>query len=381
MKDIGPELLEKLKKEFSDNVENSSEVKRLMKLIKDGTADYKTAEDYAYCIGEALAKSFGDKLSSDILPDGRMYYNIAERVLRPLLEDDYKLISSAAADVQTSLNDAAGIGIRAQKAELNHDRINGIIDKVSNAEHFDDVSWVLDEPVKIFSLNVVDETIRKNVEFHGKVGLTPKVIRKAEHKCCKWCSMLAGEYIYPDVPDDVYRRHENCRCTVEYNPGDGKRQNVWTKQWQEPEKYDTLKKSSMQLVQQSGAKKTEGWEERHAERYYEEIRKRAAYSDAKKIAKHVKSFSEEQIELIRHHLFIEKHHRMGTLARFDADYDIAQAWQRLVEGKNVRKSDIILLHHEYTELSIMYQTGCQYEEAHELANEQFNWFKAFLEEK
>lgn len=242
MKDIGPELLEILQKEFSDNVEKNSEITRLMKLIKDGTADYKTVEDFAYCIGEALAKAFGDKLSSDILPDGRLYYNIAERVVRPLLEDDYKLISSAAADVQASLNAAAGIGIKAQKAELNHNRINGIIDKVSNAEHFDDVSWVLDEPVKNFSLSVVDETIRKNVEFHGKVGLTPKVIRKAEHKCCKWCSLLAGEYTYPDVPDDVYRRHENCRCTVEYNPGDGKRQNVWTKQWQESEKYDKINK-------------------------------------------------------------------------------------------------------------------------------------------
>lgn len=28
--------------------------------------------------------------------------------------------------------------------------------------------------------------------------------------------------VYPDVPPDVYRRHERCRCTVLYDPADGK---------------------------------------------------------------------------------------------------------------------------------------------------------------
>lgn len=39
--------------------------------------------------------------------------------------------------------------------------------------------------------------------------------------------------IYPHVPADVYRRHERCRCKVEYDPGDGRRQNVWDKKWTE----------------------------------------------------------------------------------------------------------------------------------------------------
>lgn len=34
-------------------------------------------------------------------------------------------------------------------------------------------------------------------------------------------------WIYPHVPNDVYRRHHYCYCTAEYNPGDGKRQDVW----------------------------------------------------------------------------------------------------------------------------------------------------------
>lgn len=231
MEDIAPGLLLRIRSSFQKRMEESKEIQTLYQKIQSGGATYADAEDYAYQIGQALSQAFGENLGSAVLPDGRMYYNIADRILRPLLEEDYSIVAKAAQMVQQALNQQAGIGITAQTAAVNLDRIQGIVDKVSNAEVFDDVAWVLDEPVKNFSMNVVDETIRKNVNFQGRSGLRPKVIRKSERKCCSWCSNLAGEYEYPDVPEDVYRRHENCRCTVEYDPGSGRRQNVHTKKW------------------------------------------------------------------------------------------------------------------------------------------------------
>ena len=242
MEDIAPQLLEQLKKRFSESIAANPKIRALYKRIEAGEATYTDAEEYAYLIGQALSHTFGNYLSSDILPDGRMYFNIAERVIRPLLEEDHAIISEAAAMVQTFLNQQAGLGLKAQTVAVNADRIKGIIDKVSDAEVFDDVAWVLDEPVKNFSMNVVDETLKANVNFQGRSGLTPKIIRKSERKCCDWCAQLAGEYDYPDVPDEVYQRHERCRCTVEYDPADGKRkrQNVHTKKWTDSDDYDTL---------------------------------------------------------------------------------------------------------------------------------------------
>lgn len=231
MEDIAPELLEQLRKRFSEKISINPKIRELHKRIQEGNATYVDAEEYAYLAGQALSQTFGEILSSAVLPDGRMYYNIADRVLRPLLEEDHALISDAAAMVQTALNQKANIGIKAQTAAVNSNRIDGIVNKVSSAEVFDDVAWVLDEPVKNFSTNVVTETLRANVEFQGKAGLRPRIIRKAERKCCEWCSQLEGEYDYPDVPDDIYRCHERCRCTVDYDPGSGRRQNVWTKAW------------------------------------------------------------------------------------------------------------------------------------------------------
>ena len=92
-------------------------------------------------------------------------------------------------------------------------------------------------------------------------------------------------------------------------------------------------------------------------------------------------FSVEQIETIRQHVLIKEQPRDGGIKRFHCDYDISQAWQRLVEGKNVQASDIVLLQHEYYELTIMAETGCVYEIAHEIAEQKYNWRKALSQEK
>lgn len=243
MEDIAPGLLASLRKSFAERIEQSGVIDSLYKRIESGSATYAEAEDFAYEVGKCLAETFKSGLSSSVLPDGKMYYNIADRVIRPLLSDDHTIVSDAAAMVQKSLNKGAGIGLQAKKPKINEDRVAGIIDKVSDADQYDDVAWVLDAPVVNFSQSVVDDILKHNVEFHGRAGLTPKIIRKAERKCCKWCKGLAGKYEYPDVPHDVYRRHENCRCAVLYDPADGskKRQNVHSREWTDSQKRDKIK--------------------------------------------------------------------------------------------------------------------------------------------
>lgn len=240
MVDIAPDLLEQIQTDFASRVAGDSKIQALYRKITEGAATYADAEEYAFQVGQALSQALGKVLTPNALPDGRMYYNIADRVLRPMLQEDHNLVSDAAAAVQKALNEKAGIGIKPQTVPINTDRVDGIIDIASNAEQFEDVAHGLDAQIKNFSMNVVDETLRANVEFQGKSGMSPKVIRRATSKCCDWCSRLAGKYEYPDVPKDVYRRHNNCRCVVEYDPGEGKRQNVHTKKWTEDPGRDTI---------------------------------------------------------------------------------------------------------------------------------------------
>lgn len=227
--DIVPELLEKIKKDFSKNVRNSSKLKRIAKLVEDGNASYSDANEYAIEVGELLARSFRKFVTADILPDGRMYYNIAERILNDTLSNNHSLISAVTSKVQSELNIKSGFRIKGIAPTLSQDRIDGIINRVSAEESFDDVKWILDDTVVSFSQSVVDDSIKENAEFHYKSGLYPTITRTIDRAdACDWCKSVAGVYKYPDVPQDVYRRHDRDRCTVEYDPGDSKRKNIWS---------------------------------------------------------------------------------------------------------------------------------------------------------
>ena len=233
--DIAPALLETIRSAFEKNLGGRKRAARLLEMIRAGTATYADASEYAEEVGAALADAFRANLSSAVLPDGRMHWNIAERVIQPMMEADHSIVAAAAQSVQKNLNEAAGLGIKPQAVPINRNRVDGILNRVSTAEKFDDIAWILNDPIKNFSRSVVDESIKRNVDFQGRAGLQPKVIRRAEPHCCEWCDHLDGVYTYPDVPEDIYRRHERCRCIVEYTPSSGRSQNVWTKEWQEPE--------------------------------------------------------------------------------------------------------------------------------------------------
>ena len=170
-----------------------------------------------------------------------MYYNIAKRLIEPKLKRNYDLVSDYTRDVQIVLNEKSKISLKAIKAELNQDRIDGLVNKISGYDDFEKGKWLLDEPIKNFTQSIVDDTIKTNADFQYKSGLTPKIVRKEVGSCCEWCKEVVGVYKYPDVPKDVFRRHQRCRCTVDYLPGNGKKQDVWSKKWKDIEKDDKIR--------------------------------------------------------------------------------------------------------------------------------------------
>lgn len=239
MEDIAPKLLKKIQYDFENKFDTSKIIRELYRKVEQGNATYKEANEFAIEVGELLSGSFKKNLSSSVLPDGRMYYNIADRIIRDTLGNNYELVADISAKIQEILNKKAGIGIKAIKPKINEDKVRGIVDIVSGKEKYDDIAYMLGEPVINFSQSVVNDAVRENADFQYKAGLSPKIIRTSTGKCCEWCDKLAGIYDYEAVSDtgnNVFRRHKYCRCLVEYAPGDGKRQNVHTKQWRKETK-------------------------------------------------------------------------------------------------------------------------------------------------
>ena len=165
MEDIAPKLLERIKSDFEKEFSSDTSVAEIYKKINEGTATYLDANEFSIRAGEILAGVFGRDLSSDILPDGRMYYNIAKIVVEDPLKNNHRIITDVTENIQDILNKNAGIGIKAIKPELNEDRINGIIDIVSGKEHYDDISYMLNEPVVNFCQSIVDASVRANADF------------------------------------------------------------------------------------------------------------------------------------------------------------------------------------------------------------------------
>lgn len=227
--DIVPALLEKIENEFRNKTAKSEMIKKKILALQNGKVTHKDSNDFAIEIGKILAEVFKDEITSDILPDNKMYYNIAKRLLEPNLKKNFDLVSDFSREVQNVLNQKANLSIKAIDPEINQDRIDKLIEKISDYDDFEQAKWLLDEPVINYTQAIVDDLIQSNADFQYNSGLKPKIIRKETGNCCDWCKEVVGTYEYPNVPEDVYKRHRYCRCTVDYIPVDGKIKNIHTK--------------------------------------------------------------------------------------------------------------------------------------------------------
>ena len=236
---------------FADGVESDPEITRLFAEIQtNGT--YQLAEDVAWRVGGKLSAAF--EAVTQEFPEV-ITETFADTLLREPLRGDHKIIADATQIVQDQLNRKAGLGLKALSAPLYEGRIDGFVKKLASYEQVKDGLWVLGDSIRTFSQSIVDDTVRVNAEFQMRAGLRPRIIRRDNGGCCEWCARLAGVYEYPDVPKDVYRRHANCRCTVEYDPGTKRlRQNVWTKEWTteaERSKIEAIKKAVQDAFMES----------------------------------------------------------------------------------------------------------------------------------
>lgn len=245
VKDVVPELMEQIDARFKANNLKDRQLGRVGQKISAGTADLSDAHTFAERLGFNLSDALTGTLREDNLPNGRLYYNIAERTVIPALEQDYELVNEAAAMIQKSIDEKAQIGLASVKADFPIERIQNLIDKLTADEITPQqvISW-LTEPIVNNSEAFVDDYVEANSKFRAKAGLKTKLIRKAAWNCCDWCSKLEGTYDYGSAPSDIYRRHEFCRCTVTYQ-SEKISQNVWSKRKWETPKVETPKRNEL----------------------------------------------------------------------------------------------------------------------------------------
>ena len=213
-------------------------LRAIVKRVQNGTATFKDTAEYA----KVLSHILGRELSAAVL-------NLSDResIASKLLRDCYDDINSVCSDVQLSIDEAMGLHLKPQKANYPAERVQQFSHSLIDPTVKDSV---IKRRARAGSETITksfhDDFIKKNAQFRTDVGLKCYIIRIGT-KCCDWCTEVAGKYEMGDQPDGIFRRHDNCDCTIiydgqvlrgKYNTDGVTRGKTWTERGEVPAEYE-----------------------------------------------------------------------------------------------------------------------------------------------
>ena len=215
--------------DVKQRIENDKKLSKLRQKVNSGKATYADTAAYSTHVGNLLGDTFAQHILS-------VSSELREALTVELLHDRYMDINAIIDRVQKSMDEAQGLHLAPQHAPFYDDRAHQIGSALADPT-------VPDETIKrraraataTATKSMHDDRMKTEAKFRSRAGLKCFITRKAVSGCCAWCTAMAGRYAYGEEPDDIYRRHDNCDCTVTFENG-RKRQNVWSKrEWEAPE--------------------------------------------------------------------------------------------------------------------------------------------------
>lgn len=218
-----------VREEVRQRIERDVLLAKLRKKIESGKGTYADTAAYSIRAGKLLGEIFSRRLPEIPLEE-------REPLCVDLLHDQYIDINVAVDTVQRFRDEVQGFHLAPQHAPFDSKRGHQIGSSLRD----------LSKPVEVLQRRakaatetatkaIHDDRMESEAKFRHNAGLDCRITRVAVNGCCPWCSDVAGRYRYGEEPDDIYKRHDNCDCTVTFENG-RKRQDVWSKrEWEAPE--------------------------------------------------------------------------------------------------------------------------------------------------
>lgn len=148
---------------------------------------------------------------------------------KKILREYYELMNETNARLQKEIDKKTGLRITAQKADFPAERVTQISKSLTDPTvPPETIQRRARSAVENVANSFHDDYVRENAKFRSKAGIKCYIVRETDGNCCKWCTSLAGRYVYGEEPDEVYHRHDNCTCTTTFENG-RERQDVWSK--------------------------------------------------------------------------------------------------------------------------------------------------------
>lgn len=202
-------LTERLQAQLAARAATNPRMRAILRRIQAGTASFSDTALYTRYLGEMLGGILADALP-DAAPE-----EIAEAA-RVLLREAHADVTAQAAIVQEIQDRQLGASLAAKRPKYPAGRVEKV------------ASSLADQTVPVetrqrrarnASANVEasyhDEFIKENARIRSDAGFSCKTVRLGT-QCCPWCAKLTGSYPAGSEPRDLFRRHDNCTCTIIY---------------------------------------------------------------------------------------------------------------------------------------------------------------------
>lgn len=242
--------------EYEKLVQSSPRIQALEKKLAEGTITMKEGAE----LNDLRARAFGKALSGSVTGIER---SSREGACVSLLKDRCADVDELALAAQKTALTRQGLNLTPPTAPFEEDRAR----KIGHSLEDDTVpDETIQRRARSATENMLnsqyDRNMKRGAETCASAGLKTYIVRDSGSGCCKWCDEVSGKFAYGTEPKDVYRRHDNCTCTVVYESGRG-RQNVWSKQyWSAEQEREYLRLRDEMAPKRLNAKQAQALRER-----------------------------------------------------------------------------------------------------------------------
>ena len=220
-----------MRSELNELLNSDKRLTAIMNKINKGIASFKDSAEYSQIVANHMGNVISKHIGNIKIPMGK------EMVCRELLKENIGRIDTVFGKVQVSVDEKMGIHLNPVKPPYPTDRVNAIAHSLEDPNASDEKIARRGKSTGTIVAARHDENVKANAAWREKAGFDCYLTRDAGGGCCSWCAALEGKYSYADAPDDIFRRHDNCTCTVTYECG-RMRQDVWSKRTWEADPKD-----------------------------------------------------------------------------------------------------------------------------------------------
>lgn len=240
MEDISPQLYKRIQYRMKQMLSRDMD---LVKKIRSGRASQRDVAKYADRVGRAASIAFKEVLRLEDLPDGKLYWNIAEKTIGQTLEGIYDDVNTVAAIQMRAEDIKKGFRLGIKQGIKPDKRIREVLEMAVKQTTQGALDNAMTDPVISTARKYYDDFQRENGDARNALGFGEVVIRHYDDKGlhngktpCMWCLQREGTFTIQEAHLlGVFERHPGCGCIIEViTPDKTQVQTDWTRnEWTE----------------------------------------------------------------------------------------------------------------------------------------------------